>query len=205
MNRPNPNFFDAQAREAFSQYLISRREALSLGLEQISRETRIPESSLLRLESGAFEQLPGDVFVRGFVRAYARCVGLDPEEAVKRYVACGMPPAPVAAPSVHAQVRDDRILCDEPVRQEQQTEPEMPVVSTPRFLTFPHASDGDENGSKRVTVAVVILAIIATLTMSYLLRRPSGYGEGITQLSKPASTLGYKARSGFGESTREIA
>ena len=32
-----------------------------------------------------------------------------------------------------------------------------------------------------VTVAVIVLAIVATLTMSYLLRRPSGQGQGVTQ------------------------
>ena len=37
------------------------------------------------LEQGRWTDLPADVFVRGFVRSYARCVALDEDEMVKRY------------------------------------------------------------------------------------------------------------------------
>jgi len=67
-----------------------------MSLAHIARETRIPEHSLERLEAGAFDALPGDVFVRGFVRSYAQCVGLSVSDALGRYSACGFEPPPVA-------------------------------------------------------------------------------------------------------------
>ncbi|WP_053333158.1 helix-turn-helix domain-containing protein [Haliangium ochraceum] len=78
--------------------MAGARERRALSIPQIAEITRIPVRSLERLESGRFEELPGDVFVRGFLRSYARCVGLDLDETIRRYTSCGMTPAPVASP-----------------------------------------------------------------------------------------------------------
>ena len=51
-----------------------------MSVEDIARITRIPQRSLEKLEAGEFDQLPADVFVRGFVRSYASCVGIDADE-----------------------------------------------------------------------------------------------------------------------------
>jgi len=85
-------------RRSFCDYLREGRAASAMSLEEIARVTRIPHRSLERLEEGAFEALPADVFVRGFLRSYAQCVGLDAEETVRRYAACGLAPAPVVHP-----------------------------------------------------------------------------------------------------------
>jgi cytoskeleton protein RodZ len=59
-----------------------RRERLrkELGLEQISRETKISTRLLEAIEKDQFELLPGGVFAKSFVRQYARFLGLDEEE-----------------------------------------------------------------------------------------------------------------------------
>ena len=59
-----------------------RRERLrkDLGLEQISRETKISARLLDAIEKDQFELLPGGVFAKSFVRQYARFLGLDEEE-----------------------------------------------------------------------------------------------------------------------------
>ena len=85
------------SRDQFCKYLTSARERSGKTLEEIATKTRIPKRSLERLETGDFESLPADVFVRGFLRSYARCVGLDEADAIKRYATCGMTPAPVAS------------------------------------------------------------------------------------------------------------
>lgn len=54
--------------------------------------TRIPQRSLERLESGAFDRQP-DGFARGFVRTVAAAIGLDPDDTVAR-----MLEEPVASP-----------------------------------------------------------------------------------------------------------
>ncbi|MBC7973577.1 MAG: helix-turn-helix domain-containing protein [Myxococcales bacterium] len=61
-----------------------------LSVEQVAKVTKIQPRILERLEAGRFEGLPAEVFVRGFVRSFARCVGLDEDEALRRYGACGL-------------------------------------------------------------------------------------------------------------------
>ncbi len=87
------------SRQSFCDYLVSARKQRGRSVLDIATVTRIPVRSLERLESGLFEELPADVFVRGFLRSYARCVGLNAEETIRRYTdCCGMTPAPVCSP-----------------------------------------------------------------------------------------------------------
>lgn len=70
---------------AFGETLKRERESRAISLEEISSATKIATRSLRALEEEQFQQLPGGVFNRGFVRAYARYVGLDEEKAVADY------------------------------------------------------------------------------------------------------------------------
>jgi cytoskeletal protein RodZ len=72
--------------EAFGDKLRKQREQRGITLEAISSTTKISTRMLRALEEEKFEQLPGGVFNKGFVRAYARQVGLDEEEAVTDYL-----------------------------------------------------------------------------------------------------------------------
>ena len=67
--------------------LRAARQQRGLTLQQLSDRTKIGISALAALESGDFQHLPGGIFVRGFLRAYAREVGLDGEELVEQYLA----------------------------------------------------------------------------------------------------------------------
>jgi len=75
--------------------LRDARVAKNLTLEDIAHTTKIPGASLAHLEAGRFEALPAPVFVRGFIRAYARVVGVDPSPFVRLYEATGRPLEPV--------------------------------------------------------------------------------------------------------------
>ena len=70
--------------ESLGQYLKTERVARGVTLEEVSRDTRVPLETLRSIEDDRLDDLPGDVFVRGFLRAYARSVGLDPTEVVAR-------------------------------------------------------------------------------------------------------------------------
>jgi cytoskeletal protein RodZ len=71
----------------FGEKLRKQREQRGIELDKISNATKISTRMLRALEEEHFDQLPGGVFNKGFVRAYARQVGLDAEEAVSDYLA----------------------------------------------------------------------------------------------------------------------
>jgi cytoskeletal protein RodZ len=71
----------------FGEKLRKQREQRGIALENISNTTKISTRMLRALEEENFDQLPGGVFNKGFVRAYARQVGLDEEEAIADYLA----------------------------------------------------------------------------------------------------------------------
>jgi len=73
--------------ESVGQYLRRHREALQMSVEEISRATRMPTDSVTRIEADQFDDLPGEVFVRGFLKSYARAVHLSAEDVLARYTA----------------------------------------------------------------------------------------------------------------------
>jgi cytoskeletal protein RodZ len=68
--------------DSLGQQLKSRREAQGIRLEEIAAATKIGKRFLEALEADDFDSLPGDVFAKGFVRAFAQHIGAEPEEMV---------------------------------------------------------------------------------------------------------------------------
>jgi cytoskeleton protein RodZ len=71
----------------FGAYLRQARERRGVSLRQIAATTKISLPALEALERNNISRLPGGIFTRAFVRAYAREVGLDPERTVREFVA----------------------------------------------------------------------------------------------------------------------
>lgn len=63
--------------------LAAARAAQSLSAADIARQLKLSTSQVEALEAGQYQQLPGPIFVRGFIRNYARLVKLDPNELVQ--------------------------------------------------------------------------------------------------------------------------
>ncbi|HXF56528.1 MAG TPA: helix-turn-helix domain-containing protein [Actinomycetota bacterium] len=84
--------------------LRKARLARGKSVEEASRETRIRAEYLRALERDRFDQLPGHVYVRGFLRSYASYLGLDPDEVLalcdRRSAAPGGREAEADAPAV---------------------------------------------------------------------------------------------------------
>ncbi len=77
----------------FGDKLKREREMRAITLEEIAEATKIGTRALRALEEERFGQLPGGIFNKGFVRAYAKYLGLDEEQAVADYlVASGEQP-----------------------------------------------------------------------------------------------------------------
>jgi cytoskeletal protein RodZ len=72
---------------AFGDRLRREREMRGITLDEITESTKISRRHLEALEGEHFDQLPGGVFNKGFVRAYARFLGIDGDQAVADYAA----------------------------------------------------------------------------------------------------------------------
>jgi cytoskeletal protein RodZ len=88
--------------ESIGRYLKRTREARAMSVEEVSRATRIPVPSIEKIEADHFDDLPGEVFVRGFLKAYARAVSLSVDEVLAQYTAsrrvAWVTPLPIASP-----------------------------------------------------------------------------------------------------------
>jgi cytoskeletal protein RodZ len=71
--------------DTLGSFLKQQRERRGMSAAELSRVTRIPLASLEAIESDRFDELPGEVFVRGFLKAYAQAVSLVPAEVLARY------------------------------------------------------------------------------------------------------------------------
>jgi cytoskeletal protein RodZ len=71
--------------ESIGSYLRRERELRGIALDEIADTTRIPVRQLERLEEGRIAELPGEVFVKGYLKAYARAVGLKQDDVLSRY------------------------------------------------------------------------------------------------------------------------
>lgn len=82
--------------------LKQHRDLRQMTLPEVSRVTRIPVPTLASIEADRFDDLPGEVFVRGFLKSFAVAVGASPQEALARYTSSRrvavMTPLPVSSP-----------------------------------------------------------------------------------------------------------
>ena len=71
--------------EAFGEQLRREREQRGLAVETICASTKVPVRHILALEAGAFRDLPGGVFRRGFLRSYLEALGLEQSAWMPRF------------------------------------------------------------------------------------------------------------------------
>lgn len=63
--------------EQWGARLVSARESLSISLEQAATDLNLPADYIDSLERGSLDGLPSMVFARGYIRSYAKLLGLD--------------------------------------------------------------------------------------------------------------------------------
>ncbi|MEP6741581.1 MAG: helix-turn-helix domain-containing protein, partial [bacterium] len=116
------------------------REQREITLREISDQTRISVRYLEAIETNDYKRLPGGIFNRSFVKAYARCVGYDEKEAVEAYTRYmrdqGDTGEEVGSTPYHSKVYTD-----------------MPATRSP-FLTL--------------VLAIVILAILTAIALAVM-------------------------------------
>ena len=151
--------------------LRNGRERRGMSLAVLASNTKIGVATLQAMERGDFARLPGGVFTRGFLRAYAHEVGLDPEEMVQHYLAEFEPPPPTE-PSAYGDV-DDRDLG--PVEMEELER---------------------RNQRKQLIGGAVVLLLGPFLYFTFLGRHSGGSASDAAQSPPPAAVIPAPAEVG---------
>ncbi|HXP59999.1 MAG TPA: RodZ domain-containing protein [Dongiaceae bacterium] len=157
----------------FGDKFRKAREAKNLSLDNVSNVTKIGSRMLQAIEEEHFHQLPGGVFNKGFIRAYAKHLGINEDEAITSYLACLRqaqidaqagwdPQARPAAPDKRTNV----------VPQKQASPPkpvspaeELPHLQLPRAEHFrpPRRDFSDRRGPQIPWGIVVAVAVVIVL------------------------------------------
>ena len=75
------------AYENLGDYLKSKREELSFSLDDIVAETKIQKMYIIAMEEENYKELPEPIYVKGFLKTYARALKIDEKEVVDLYQA----------------------------------------------------------------------------------------------------------------------
>jgi cytoskeleton protein RodZ len=75
--------FYARHESAPGAMLSAAREELNLSVSDVARHLKLSPAQVEALEEGAYDRLPGRVFVRGFLRNYAKLLGIDPQPLLR--------------------------------------------------------------------------------------------------------------------------
>lgn len=74
-----------EERETLGELLKRERDLKRISLRDLAKMTRVKEHFLAAIEENRHELLPSPIYVKGFLSAYARAIGLNPREILLRY------------------------------------------------------------------------------------------------------------------------
>lgn len=159
--------------------LKAARESRKISLDTISKRTKIPPKYLEALEEDRYDIFPSHTYAKGFIRAYAKIVGLDPAVLTRQFNADNQPvemriqPKNIEAeleknlgwrptldrPPVFRKTDEEpdlnlEMVEDEPVRQD-------PSVRRRRSFTLRRGKWAEWGG--RAVAAILVLALVGTI------------------------------------------
>ena len=152
--------------ETFGNCLRRAREDRALTIGDISAATKVPRSAIEHLEAGSLSSLPAHVFVRGFIRSYAKAVGINDARPLSLF---------------------DRVVNAK--NEAARVEAVSPVIDPSLAGGVPDEEDSSRRRGLGLAVFVIVLVLIATITFSLLLRRPPQSGEGLSMATPSVPAL----------------
>jgi len=120
---------------SFGERMQREREMRGITLEEISESTKITSRCLQALEEEEFDKLPGGIFNKGFVRAYAHYLGIDEDQAVADFV----------------------------VASGGEKEQPLPDPPEPRAVTLGQRAEGHPNWRAIALLVVLLVTVVAVL------------------------------------------
>ncbi len=151
--------------------LREARENRGLTLEEVQAKIRINARYLAAFETGQYDALPTPVHARGFLRNYARFLGLDPQPLLDRYLTVQGMEAQVMVARPNQEITPDNPL---PERQDQPFFD--PVNMEVNGKGFDAVSNG--GGSSSMLQIVIIIALVIALALIANRFIPILFGRG---------------------------
>jgi transcriptional regulator with XRE-family HTH domain len=148
--------------DKFAEELKQAREENGITLQQMAAKTRIDIKFLEAIDNGNFSFLP-NIYVRAFIKQFAKTVGLDEEETIKKYESAKQGKLPEKV-EVAKEEKKEPVEKDIPEPEKKQTKP----VQT--FTDVTEAKTEDDSGKKKMAMmtggavaGVVVLAFLIYL------------------------------------------
>ncbi len=144
--------------DKFAEELRQAREENEITLQQMAAKTRIDIKFLEAIDNGNFSFLP-NIYVRAFIKQFAKTVGLDEEETIKKYEAAKQGKLPEKVEAAKEEKKEP-VGKDIPEPEKKQTKP----VQT--FTDVTETKTEDDSGKKKMAMtggAVVGVIVIAVL------------------------------------------
>lgn len=152
---------------SFGELLKRERELRKISLREVSEATKINLRYLEALERNDFRHLPGGVFNKGFVRAYAQYIGVEPEGMIDAY-----------------------LLEERSQTAESETSPQGDVLRGRRPVEPPPKDvDSISRGRQRVVVIVVgalLVVALVTVVVVWIIRGLGDRSGGEAQPAAPS-------------------
>ncbi len=156
--------------QSFGEELRREREIRGISLKEIADATKISKRFLEAIENNDHHTLPAPVFTRGFVREYARYVGLNAEDMVNRYN--------------FAAAKDDRIEKPPPLEKYAAVPPRdiTPKPAPKRGIPAPYAR------VNRNAISMFVLVVLLAFVAWWAVQRKSHFLELESSSSVPVTT-----------------
>jgi cytoskeletal protein RodZ len=149
--------------------LREARENKGLTLEEVQERTRINVRYLAALEDSRYDALPTSVHARGFLRNYARFLGLDPQPLLDRYLA-------VQGQTIQVAAAEQEITPDNPL-VERQDQPFFDPVNM-EVNGKGYSGGGSGGGSGSMLQIIIIIALVVALALIANRFIPILFGSG---------------------------
>lgn len=157
----------------FGEELRRERELRQISLREISEATKVNIRYLEALERNDFRHLPGGVFNKGFVRAYAQYIGVDPEAMVNAYL------LEEQQQTADGPRESDRWIRGQRSRESHADDGDVPRAEVPRRRGL----------LVTIVVAAVLLLALVALALRWTLREAPGEAA---REREPASAVATK-------------
>jgi cytoskeleton protein RodZ len=181
LNDHNREIHEATSNIPPGARLRQAREARNLGLEEVASHLRLSVDKIASLERGEVEEIAAPVFVVGYLRAYAKLVGLPGDEVIADFDALAKMDSPSMDPSSSPAVKD------------------YGRVATPTIMQRLGSIANSGNKTILLGLVIVVLVVIYVVGKNSVNTKPTTVDEQLTTDTRQEKITGSMPDNGIGK------